>query len=126
MIDLLTCQAIRDAIAPDFAGVYIGLPHDGDKITLPCVLLDLRGDALLGGPLERGTLTAAVMNQADDSTVEDHIELVRNVTEAIKTVTVPGSGVQIFGVVATASEAQNTERHWITNLQFTMGYGPQP
>lgn len=125
MMDLLTCEAIRDEIAPDFSGVYIGLPHDGDSITMPCVLLDLRGDALVGGPLQRGALTAAVMSQADDSTVAQHIELVQQVTDAIKGVTGTGSEVQIYGVVAVTSENQNTERHWITNLQFTLGYGPQ-
>lgn len=126
MIDLLTCEVIRDEIAPDFAGVYIGLPHDGDAITMPCVLLDLRGEALVGGPLQRGALTVAVMSQADDSTVQQHIDLVGEVTAAIKAVTGSGSAIQIYGVVATSSEAQNTERHWITNLQFTLGYGPQP
>jgi hypothetical protein len=126
MIDLLTCEVIRDEIAPDFSGVYIGLPHDGESITMPCILLDLRGDALVGGPLQRGALTVAVMSQADDSTVAEHIELVQEVTNAIKGVTGSGSAIQIYGVVATSSEAQNTERHWITNLQFTLGYGPQP
>lgn len=126
MIDLLTCEVIRDEIAPGFPGVYIGLPHDGDSITMPCVLLDLRGDALVGGPLQRGALTVAVMSQADDSTVAEHIELVQQVTNAIKGVTGAGAAVQVYGVVATSSEAQNTERHWITNLQFTLGYGPQP
>lgn len=125
MIDLLTCEVIRDEIAPEFPGVYIGLPHDGDLITMPCVLLDLRGDALVGGPLQRGALTVAAMSQADDSTVAEHIELVQQVTNAIKGVTGAGTAVQIYGVVATSSEAQNTERHWITNLQFTLGYGPQ-
>lgn len=125
MIDLLTCEVIRDEIAPEFPGVYIGLPHDGNSITMPCVLLDLRGDALVGGPLQRGALTTAVMSQADDSTVTEHIELVQQVTTAIKSVTGAGAAVQIYGVVATSSEAQNTERHWITNLQFTLGYGPQ-
>jgi len=125
VIDLLTCEVIRDEIAPDFPSVYIGLPHDGDSITMPCILLDLRGDALVGGPLQRGALTVAVMSQADDSTVAEHIELVQQATTAIKACTGAGSAVQIYGVVATSSEAQNTERHWITNLQFTMGYGPQ-
>jgi hypothetical protein len=126
MIDLLTCELIRDAIAGDLPGVYIGLPHDGDSITMPCTLLDLRGEAVVGGPLQRGALTAAVMSQADDSTVEQHIELVQDVTDAIKGVTITGEAVQIYGVVATGSEAQNTERHWVTNLLFTLGYGPQP
>ena len=126
MIDLLTCEVIRDEIAPDFPGIYIGLPHDGESITMPCVLLDLRGDALVGGPLQRGALTVAAMSQADESTVQQHIELVQQVTDAIKGVTGEGSAIQIYGVVATSSEAQNTERHWITNLQFTLGYGPQP
>lgn len=124
MIDLLTCETIRDEITGDFPGVYIGLPHDGENITMPCVLLDLRGDALVGGPLQRGSLTAAVMQQTDDSTIAEHIELVQQVTNAIKSVTGTGSEIQIYGVVAVTSENQNTERHWITNLQFTLGYGP--
>jgi hypothetical protein len=66
------------------------------------------------------------MSQADDSTVAEHIVLVQDVTDAIKGVTGSGSAVQVYGVVAISSEAQNTERHWITNLQFTLGYGPQP
>jgi len=125
MIDLLTCEVIRDEITPGFPGVYIGLPHDGDTITMPCVLLDLRGDALVGGPLQRGAFTAAVMHQADDSTVAEHIELVQQITDAVKSVTGAGSQIQIYGVVAVTSENQNTERHWVTNLQFTLGYGPQ-
>lgn len=126
MIDLLTCEVIRDEIAGDFPGVYIGLPHDGEAVEMPCFLLDLRGDSVVGSPLQRGTLTGAVMHQVDESTVEDHVQLVRAIRDRLTTVTGTGSAVQVFGVVPTSSESQNTERHWITNLAFTMGYSPQP
>jgi hypothetical protein len=125
MIDLLTCEVIRDEIAPSFASFYIGLPHDNEEIQFPAILMDLRGDSVVGSPLQRGTLTAAVMHQADDSTVEEHIEAVRAVRDALANVTGSGSSVQIFGSVPTSSETENTERIWSTNLAFTMGYAPQ-
>ena len=126
MIDLLTCEVIRDEIAAELPGVYIGLPHDGEQITMPALLLDLRGDSVVGSPLQRGTLTAAAMQQADDSTPAEHVTFVQAVVDAIKACTGAGTAVQIYGVVPTSSEAQNTERHWVTNLAFTLGYGPQP
>jgi len=54
------------------------------------------------------------------------VQLVRAIRDRLCTVTGAGTAVQIFGVVPTSSENQNTERHWITNLAFTVGYSPQP
>ena len=34
--------------------------------------------------------------------------------------------VQIYGYVSKSSDNVNEERHWNTNLTYTLGYGPKP
>jgi hypothetical protein len=127
MIDLVMCEAIQATLQAELGtGVYVGLPHDNERITFPCVLLDLRGSSLLKSPLWTGQLTAAVGHQADDSTVEEHAELVAQVSTILNDLTITSDAVQLYGIVSKSSDNVNQERHWNTNLVYTMGYGPKP
>lgn len=127
MIDLVMCEAIRDTLTAQLGGgVYVGLPHDNERITFPCVLLDLRGSSLLKSPLWTGQLTAAVGHQADDSTVEEHAALVEQVGAILNNLTINSDAVQLYGIVSKNSDSVNQDRHWNTNLSYTLGYGPKP
>ena len=125
-LDLAMCDAIRESLQTAFPDVYVGLPHDGNRITMPAILLNLQGNSLLNSPLWTGTLTIGIGQQADDTTVEEHIAFVKAVSEFMDTLEIDSDSVQIYGFVSKSSDNVNEERHWNTNLTFTLGYGPKP
>lgn len=125
-LDLAMCEAIRASLQNAFPVVYVGLPHDNSRITMPAILLNLQGNSLLNSPLWTGTLTIGIGQQADDTTIEQHIQLVSQVSQFMETLEIDSDVVQIYGIVSKSSDNVNEERHWNTNLTFTMGYGPKP
>jgi glycerol-3-phosphate responsive antiterminator len=100
------------------------LQHDAEEIQLPAVVLECSGDSLLNSPLVTGQLTVAVLSQADDSTIFQHMERVQAVGAAINALQLVDEAVNLYGIISTGSEAQNTERHWVTNLKYKAGFGP--
>lgn len=123
-LDLATCDAIRSKLQDAFPDAFIGLPHDNERITFPAIILDLRGSSLLSSPLWTGQLSIAVTQQADDSTAQQHIDFVAAVASEMDGITLDSDVVQLYGIVSKSSEGQNTDRHWITTLTYTIGYGP--
>jgi hypothetical protein len=125
-LDLAMCEAIRESLQTEFPDVYVGLPHDAGRITMPAILLNLQGNSLLNSPLWTGTLTIGIGQQADDTTVDQHIAFVKQVSDFMDTLEIDSDVVQIYGFVSKSSDNVNEERHWNTNLTFTLGYGPKP
>jgi hypothetical protein len=125
-LDLAMCEAIRTSLETAFPDVFVGLPHDHARITMPAILLNLQGNSLLNSPLWTGTLTIGIGQQADDTTVEQHIAFVKDVSDFMDTLEIDSDVVQIYGFVSKSSDNVNEERHWNTNLTFTLGYGPKP
>lgn len=125
MIDLLFTEAVQAALEPQFSGVYVGPVHDNREIDSPSITLDMRSDALVGGPLYRGTLTANITTQADDTTPSEHQTLVQSVDAALKDINLAGSAVTLYGIVATGVEAQRSGRQWTSALSYIVGFGPQ-
>ena len=126
MIDLLFTEAVQAALEPQLPGVYVGPVHDNRDIESPSVTLDMRSDALVGGPLYRGTLTANITTQADDSTPGEHQTFVQSVDSALKALDLTGSAVKLYGIVASTVEAQRSGRQWTSALSYIVGFGPQP
>jgi hypothetical protein len=125
-LDLAMCEAIRGSLQTAFPDVFVGLPHDHERITMPAILLNLQGNSLLNSPLWTGTLTIGIGQQADDTTVDQHIAFVKQVSDFMDTLEIDSDVVQIYGFVSKSSDNVNEERHWNTNLTFTLGYGPKP
>lgn len=123
-LDLATCDAFRVKLQEAFPDVFIGLPHDNERIVFPAIALNLQGNSLLNSPLWTGQLTLAVMQQADDSTAQEHMDFVAQVGEVLGDITLDSDVVQLYGIISKTSDAQNTDRHWITTLTYTIGYGP--
>jgi len=124
MIDLLFVEAIRGALSAEFPDLHILLQHDAEEIQLPAVVLECSGDSLLNSPLVTGQLTVAVLSQADDSTIYQHMERVQAVGAAMNALQLVDEPVNLYGIISTGSESQNTERHWVTNLKYKAGFGP--
>jgi hypothetical protein len=122
VIDLKLIQQITNLLKPQFPGLYIGGQHENTPITLPAVLLDMKSDGVVGGPLHRGTLTVEVTSQADESNPSLHGDLVENVGAAIDALTGSTGYATIAGVVYNSSDSFRAERHFQTNLQFIIGY----
>jgi hypothetical protein len=125
MVDAFLAEAIADKLRTQFPNVYVGLPQDDGRITMPAVVLELRSDFVLGSPLERGHLTVLVSSQADDSTPEEHATFVKAVGDYMRTITITSNVVQLYGIVAATSDQQHAERHWQTPLAFTVGFSPK-
>jgi len=124
MIDLLFVEAIRGALSAEFPDLHILLQHDAEEIPLHAVVLECSGDSLLNSPLVTGQLTVAVLSQADDSTIFQHMERVQAVGAAMNALQLVDEPVNLYGIISTGSESQNTERHWVTNLKYKAGFGP--
>jgi hypothetical protein len=124
-LDLAMCDAIRNSLLDAFPTTYIGLPHDNDRITMPCIILDLKGNSLVNSPLWTGQLSVMVAQQADDSTVAQHIEFVKEVSGFLTNLEIDSDAVQLYGIVSKTSDGNNSERHWSTTLTSTIGYGPK-
>lgn len=125
MIDLPLCQAIRETLSPSFPGLFIGVPHEPESITIPACVLNLAGDFVVGGPLSRGTLEVTVMTSCNDYTTEQHAQLVKDVAEAVRDVVVDSEVVQLYGVVPTSTRSETQGNHFETVLTFIVGYGPK-
>ena len=113
-LDLAMCEAIRGSLQTAFPDVFVGLPHDHERITMPAILLNLQGNSLLNSPLWTGTLTIGIGQQADDTTVEQHIAFVKDVSDFMDTLEIDSDVVQIYGFVSKSSDNVNEERHWNT------------
>jgi hypothetical protein len=124
MIDLLFVEAIRGALSAEFPDLHILLQHDAEEIQLPAVVLECSGDSLLNSPLVTGQLTVSVLSQADDSTIYQHMERAQAVGAAMNALQLVDEPVNLYGIISTGSESQNTERHWVTNLKYKAGFGP--
>lgn len=124
-LDLAMCDAIRNSLQDAFPTTFVGLPHDNERITMPCIILDLQGNSLLSSPLWTGQLSVAVAQQADDSTVAQHIAFVKEVSDFLTNLEIDSDAVQLYGIVSKSSDGNNTERHWSTTLTSTIGYGPK-
>jgi hypothetical protein len=46
------------------------------------------------------------------------------VDAAMRSLVVSSAAVQVYGVVAQTTENTREERHWRTNLSYTIGFGP--
>lgn len=125
-LDLAMCDAIRNSLQDAFPTTFVGLPHDNERITMPCIILSLNGNSLLNSPLWTGQLTVAVAQQADESTVAEHIAFVKDVSDFLTNLEIDSDAVQLYGIISKSSDGANTERHWATTLTSTIGYGPKP
>lgn len=121
MITLSFCEAAKASLAVTFPNTFIGTQSDNEQIELPAILLDMRGDSPAGA-LFRGTLTASVLSQADDTTPAAHAAFVKSVVAALDALTITSSDLTLAGITSASSDTQRQDRHWITNLVYTVGF----
>lgn len=125
MIDQFLIDAIGDAIAPALPGVFIGRQHTHDEISLPAVLLSVEGEAVVGGPLYRGTLTVVAVSASADTTSAEHAAFCAAVDEEIRALVISDPPtVALYGVVATGTAADIDNNQFRTALTYVVGYGP--
>ena len=124
MIDGILSLEIQTALSAALSGVYVGVAQDDQPIPEQAVLMDLSSDVVVGSPLQRGTLTLAACSQADDFTVQENIDFAGAVDAAMRTLTISSASVQLYGVVPQSTDNTREERHWRTNLVYTIGFGP--
>ena len=111
MIGAVLCEAIQAALQGAFPDVYVGLPQDNDRITMPAIILELRSDAVVGSPLERGTLTVLVASQADDTAPAAHAQFVADVGAFMRTLTIDSDAVQLHDCCAPLLRARCAHVH---------------
>lgn len=126
MIDQPFVSAVADALGMAVPGVFIGAQHTREEITLPAVLLKLESDAVVGGPLFRGTLEANIISHGIDSTTEQHAQLVRDVDEAMRSLELDSAAVELYGLVPTSSIPSIDNNQWHSSLSYIVGFGPKP
>lgn len=126
MIDQFFVSAVADALQIAIPGVFTGAQHTRDEIVLPAVLLKLESDAVVGGPLFRGTLEANVVSHGVDSTTAEHAQLVLDVDAAMRTLTLDSDVVELYGVVPTSSIPSIDNNQWHSALSYIVGFGPKP
>ena len=122
MIDLQLIIGIASFLRDEFPDVFIGQQHSSDPITLPACLIDMRGDAVVGGPLYKADLVCQIASQADETTSEEHSSLVLQIGQTVNALLGDFNGCTIAGVVANTSESSRNERHFMTTLTFIVGY----
>lgn len=125
MMDQFLAEAIVASLKAEFPTVYVGLPQDDGRITLPAITLQLRSDFVLGSPLERGHLTVMVSSQADDTEPHAHAQFVYRVSQFMRTITITSDVVELAGIVSVSADEQHAERHWQTPLVYTVGFLPK-
>lgn len=125
MIDQPFVSAVGAALETALPGVFIGAQHTRDEITLPAVLLKLESDAVVGGPLFRGTLEANIISHAVDATTAEHAQLVRDVDTAMRNLTLDSDAVDLYGVVPTSSIPSIDNNQWHSSLSYIVGFGPK-
>jgi len=118
------CEAIQPLLQAAFPDVYVGLPQDDGRISMPAITMQMRASSVLGSPLERGTLTLNVCSQADDTTPDAHAQFVYNVGEFMRTLAISNERVHLAGLVSTESDEAHGERHWQTPLSYIVGFTP--
>lgn len=126
MTDGIFAAAVQDALSLALPGVYVGEPQDDQPIPAKSVLMELNSEVVVGSPLQRGTLTLNVCSQADDFTKTQHAEFCSLVDNAMRSLVLVSSVVQLYGVVAQSTENLREERHWRTSIPYIVGYGPKP
>lgn len=125
MIDLQLAKELRDRLADEFAGVYVGAPLDASEIALPAILLGIESDVVVGSPLQRGTLTASVQSSADDSTYDAHEAFAASVDAFLRAQEVDETGMRMWLPVAQRVSTTQADRHWVSELQYTIGFAAQ-
>ena len=125
MIDGFLAEAIAASLRAEFPNVYVGLPQDDGRISMPCIVLQLRSDFVHGSPLERGKLTVMVCSQADDTDPHAHSQFVYKVSQFMRTIVIQSDVVHLAGIVTSSADEQHAERHWQTPLTYTVGFSPK-
>lgn len=125
MIDLQLAKELRDRLADEFADVYVGAPLDASEIALPAILLGIESDVVVGSLLQRGTLTASVQSSADDSTYDAHESFAASVDAFLRAQEVDGDGMRMWLPVAQRVSTTQADRHWVSELQYTIGFSAQ-
>jgi hypothetical protein len=125
MIDQLLVDEIGNALEVSLPGVFIGRMHNNEEVTLPAVMLQIEGEALLGSGCYRGTLQATAVSASADSSSADHAALCSSVDQLIRalSISVPPD-VALYGIVATSTAADVDQNQFRTTLSYTVGYGP--
>ena len=124
MTDGAISAAIQEALSLALTGVFVGVPQNDEPIPAQAVLMELTSDVVVGSPLQRGTLTLAACSQADDYTVQENIDFGAEVDAAMRSISISSEAVQLYGVVPQTTDNTREERHWRTNLTYTIGFGP--
>ena len=125
MIDGFLCEAIAESLRSEFPNVYVGIPQDDGRITMPAIILQLRSDFVVGSPYERGHLTVMVCSQADDTDPHAHSQFVYDVSQFMRTITIDSDVVQLYGIVTSSGDEAHAERHWQTPLLYIVGFAPK-
>ena len=123
MIDLLLVNAIAAAIKSQFPSVFVGASMENTEIELPAIMVEMKSDAVVGGPLYRGTMTISVATQADDSTPEVHAEFTDEVGTFVKSLALT-EPVKMCGTVYQNFDTTRNERHWISTMNYIVGFTP--
>lgn len=123
MIDLLLVNAIAAALREEFPDVFVGASMENVDIQLPAIMVEMKSDAVVGGPLYRGTMTISVATQADDSTPQSHASFTDEVGTFVKSLALT-SPVKMCGTVYQNFDTSRNERHWISTMNFIVGFTP--
>ena len=124
MIDQTFISEVGSALQTALPGAFVGAQHTRDEITLPAVLLKIESDAVVGGPLFRGTLECTVVSSGVDSTTAEHAQMVSDVDAAMRALTLDSEIVLLYGVVPTSSIPSVDGNQWHSTLSYIVGFGP--